>query len=160
MSLQYNSIYHLHCEIRQASGRSIILEGLDQSRAYAGLLEGLPGKEMNDWIIESTLQKAAGRILDVKPHLLPPPRRDYRHEPGDMEKYKNDRTRRAIEWLPEVRCIASFKSDVTRPDFDGYMSLLTVVWFQDDFALPIQESVLEQLKTLDWNALATDVGYD
>ncbi len=35
-------------------------------------------------------------------------------------------------------------------------SVLTVIWFQDDFAFPIDPQVLEQIRALDWEQLAQD----
>ena len=160
MSLRYDEYLHLHCELRLASGRSITMDSLDQSRTYAGLLEGLPGEVGNDMNIQSALQIASKQCPPGgKPHLIVPPRRDYSHQPGDMEPYIKKGWGRVPEWLPKVRCIGTFSSLVTRLDSDGHASMLVVVWYQDDYALPIQESVIEQLVSLDWNALATDFEY-
>lgn len=32
----------------------------------------------------------------------------------------------------------------------------SMLWFQEEFGLPIDEAVLRQLRALDWRALATD----
>jgi hypothetical protein len=39
---------------------------------------------------------------------------------------------------------------------DGYMSSLSLVWFQDDFALPIDPLILDMIKAVDWESLARD----
>jgi len=31
-----------------------------------------------------------------------------------------------------------------------------VIWFQDDFALPVDAQVLAHIQSLDWEVLATD----
>jgi hypothetical protein len=36
----------------------------------------------------------------------------------------------------------------------AFASILAVVWFQETFALPIDESVLERIKAIDWDRLA------
>lgn len=36
----------------------------------------------------------------------------------------------------------------------AFASILAVVWFQENFALPIDESVLERIKAIDWDRLA------
>jgi len=36
------------------------------------------------------------------------------------------------------------------------MSSLTLIWFQDEFALPVDAKVLAHIQSLDWDALATE----
>ena len=60
------------------------------------------------------------------------------------------------ERLPAVSCIAVFYSEeLAQDDSDPYLSL-TVVWFQDRFALPTAPEVEEALRELDWEAKAKD----
>jgi hypothetical protein len=35
------------------------------------------------------------------------------------------------------------------------LSILSVVWFQDAFAMPIAEEALEKMRKIPWNRLAT-----
>jgi hypothetical protein len=119
---------------------------------YAGLLMGTPSRETNDWIIESALQKAQDR--GPSPYLIPPPRRDYLRTPGDMSEVAS---RLVPEWLPTVRCIGSFNYPLPVRDQDKDISLLTVVWFQNEYALPIRDPALTQILNLDWESLATDI---
>jgi hypothetical protein len=37
------------------------------------------------------------------------------------------------------------------------MSVLVIVWFQDEYGLPIQEPILGQMMALDWDSLATNI---
>lgn len=60
------------------------------------------------------------------------------------------------EWLPEVTCVGVLRCSFPARDPDKDGSMLTVVWFQDEYALPIDESVLSQLQTIDWEEVATD----
>jgi hypothetical protein len=158
VGLQYNVAYHLHCQLTLQSGRTITLEALDQAMSYAGLLEGVPTARSNDWYIESSLRVAERLCVEgARPHLITPPRRDYLREPGDMQRIVDDHPHRIPEWLPMVRCIGSFKDVVTAREPGRDLSVLVVVWFQDEYAPPIQEPALGQLLALDWNSLATDV---
>lgn len=160
MELRYNGAYHLHCQLPLRSGRTITLEALDQQMTYAGLGAGPPSVESNDSRIEHALREA-GRycIAGTKPHLLPPPRRNYLREPGDSRLVveRSPNPRRVPEWLPMVRCIGSFKDVVKARDPDKDLSLLTVVWFQDEYALPVLEPALSQLLAIDWELLAVDI---
>jgi hypothetical protein len=93
----------------------------------------------------------------TKPHLIAPLRRDYLREPGDMRSLREQHPHRTPEWLPMVRCIGSFRgSPKTR---DRHLSGLVVVWFQAEYAPPIQEPPLGQLLSLDWDSLATDFDF-
>jgi hypothetical protein len=154
MSLQYDESYHLHCRLALASGREIILEGLYQQMTYAGLVEGVPNSEANDWIVDRVMKKAAALCVQgARPHIISPPRRDYLRTPGDNGHSSEWRP----EWLPCVACIGEFKAaGAARGTETGMLSTLTVVWFQDDFALPILEPALSALVALDWSSLATD----
>ena len=64
---------------------------------------------------------------------------------------------RIPEWLPMVQCIGSFKDMAKARDQGKDMSVLVVVWFQNEYALPIREPTLSQLLALDWESLATDI---
>jgi hypothetical protein len=85
--------------------------------------------------------------------LIHPVRRDYLREPGDMS---DSRSRGRIpEWLPMIRCFATFESSFPVRDKNCDGSSLNVVWFQDDFAFPIRD-VVSKLESIDWDSLATD----
>ena len=158
MELQYNAAYHLRCQVALRSGRTVTLEALDQVMTYAGLLEGTPDAESNDWHIESALRAAERRCVPgARPHLIPPPRRDYLREPGDMRWEVERCPYRTPEWLPMVQCIGSFEHVRPVRDPDCHLSVLVVVWFQDEYAPPIREPSLGQLLALDWDSLAIDV---
>lgn len=158
MGLRYNVAYHLHCELTLRSGRTIALQSLDQAMSYAGLLEGVPDAKTNDWYIECSL-RAAERLCaaGAKPLLIPPARRDFLREPGDMRQLVEERPYRIPEWLPMVRCIGSFQSSATARNPDRHVSVLGVVWFQDEYGPPLQEPALGHLLAMDWDSLASDV---
>ena len=114
--------------------------GLRQGLVYNGLLEGLPTKGMNRQIIEDLL--AAERQSGAEPHLIVPvetPITSHRpYPPGEPAS------------LPGVFCVARLQAD----HGERYSSL-AVVWFQHDFAFPIDKTVLDQIACLDWAKLAT-----
>jgi hypothetical protein len=145
--LDYDHSGTLRSNLTLQSGRRIWLKAIDQSLTYSGLLEGSPDARANEVFMQWALSAAAKHCLELNPiHLLPPERRT---EPP------NERGR-VTEWLPRVQCIATFGSTKVR-DPDKCTSELTVVWFQHDFAMPIDDRALAQLRALDWDALATDV---
>ena len=158
MELLYEVAYHLRCGLPLRSGRRITLEALDQRMTYAGLLEGTPCRESNDRTIEYALREAERYcVAGAKPHLISPPRRDHLRRPGDMQAITAWARHRVPEWLPMVRCIGSFKDVVKVHHPDKDLSVLVVVWFQDEYAPPIQELALGQILDLDWESLAVDI---
>jgi hypothetical protein len=156
MDLEYDASYHLNCRLTLTCGRSVLLAELHQWMTYAGWLEGVPSCEWNDWKIKGALERARRYGQGFPPHLIPPQRRDYLRHPGDMETSRALRGLPA-EWLPMVTCIGVFRDVVPARDKSMDQSYLTVVWYQDEFALPITDAVLDQLRALDWETLATDV---
>ena len=131
-----------------AAGRVITLEHLEQFEFYAGVLEGLPTREMNAAQLERLLANHA--VDGVRPHLIAPVERliplDRRH-PGTPAEF------------PEVVCIARFQSAQPARDTELDASELKVVWFQQQYAFPIAPGVMSALLALDWSALATDFTY-
>jgi len=61
--------------------------------------------------------------------------------------------------LPHVACIARFQSYQPARDTTKDFSVLSVIWFQADFAFPIDAAMLDALSRLDWEAHAHDVEY-
>lgn len=156
MSFIYDASYHLHCQFVLKSGRTIILEGLHQEMTYAGQIEGIPNAESNDRHVEATMRTARSAALrGATPHLIPPRRRDYLRMPGDMAEIRS--SHHLPEWLPMVTCVGSFKDVQPVRDHEKHLSVLTVVWYQDEYAPPILEPALGRLLGLDWQRLAEDI---
>ena len=154
-------------KITLSSGREITLARLEQWRTYAGMLAGVPNRESNGRIIERTRAVALQHSLEgTSPVLLPP-----RVTPIELKPHSAEYLRRTgmtaeqsaardqqrhYEQLPAVVCVAVFDSGkLAKPDSEPYSSL-TVFWFQDEFALPLDPQVLAHIQSLDWEALATD----
>ena len=159
MNLLYNRSYHLHCQLTLNSGRSIKLERLNQVMTYAGLLEGIPNADVNSMIIENSTRDAQ-KLSNGALQLIAPSRRDYFREVGDMSGITLRKRGWIPEWLPGVTCVGSFKSFGKLRDPEMDMSVLTVVWYQDEFALPILEPALSQLLELDWESAAKEIRLD
>ncbi|MDP1799399.1 MAG: hypothetical protein Q8K78_18020 [Planctomycetaceae bacterium] len=162
--MDFNIAYNVHCSIRLQCGREIILDKLIQSRTYAGLLEGVPNKRVNDLGIEWLLDRAGKeKTTGGEPYLIEPKRRDYLRKAGDMQSIvdrQSDRPeelRRIPEWLPLIECIGIFSSISPARDSTKDTSSLTIVWFQDDFG--IDKNVVEQLQNVDWEKHAVDCDY-
>ena len=44
-------------------------------------------------------------------------------------------------------------------DFDMHGSALTVVWFQENYAMPIDDLILEKIKQIPWAEIADEFEY-
>jgi hypothetical protein len=141
-------------EIVLTSGREIGLISLNQSFTYHGLLEGAPTERMNQEIIDHAVLESRSRQHSRNPYLIPPPQTPITF-PGSTH-YPFGKPMR----LPGILCVARFNSRNPVHDHSDpilYYSQLSVIWFQDDFAFPIDGAVLEALRQIDWEKLAYDV---
>jgi hypothetical protein len=138
-------------EITLRTGRVIRLMALHQSRFYTGLHLGYPHPEMNERRVRATMERATSLVFGSgPPHLIAPVGRVF-------PRAEEDRTRgREHVELPAIVCTACFESLQPARDPNQTYSTLTVVWFQDDFALPIAKTALDAIQSLDWDSLATD----
>lgn len=154
-------------KITLSSGREITLAHLEQWRSYAGLLAGMPNREMNGRVIEDARARALQHGLEgAAPYLVPPRLTPVERKPHSAEylrltgmtaeKSAARDQQMHYEQLPAVVCVAVFNSDgLTKPDAEP-MSSLTLIWFQDEFALPVDAEVLAHILALDWETLATE----
>jgi hypothetical protein len=134
--------------IRVHNGREVSVDSIRQWFTYGGLLEGLPTDRMNREMIERLLRDERGTGRG-DPYLVPPPVRPISYQRDRPYPFGNPET------LPSVTCVARLSSSPAR-DQTTDVSVLTVIWFQDDFAFPIDPAVLAHLRDLVWEELATD----
>lgn len=158
MTFQHDTANLFTCTIKLATGRSLKLYRLDQTMTYAGMIEGLPSEQLNDDLIEWSLKSAQKASPNHPPYLIKPVKRSFIRTPGDCD-HARERFSGPAEFLPNVRCIGAFSSQGAARDKTKPMSLLTVVWFQDEYGLPTNPELLEQLRMIDWDNLAEDGDY-
>lgn len=135
------------------SGRIITLTNINQSYIYEDLLAGLPDAGSNREIIEQVLEDAKTLYSDPssEPFLIEPDVREI-ELPTVVMKWKKT----GHERIPYVACIAFFKSGPTMKNEEADASYCTIVWFQDELAMPIDAPILEKIKAFDWDAHAVD----
>lgn len=143
---------HPH-QIDLDSGRRLSLMELKQFLTDEGLLEGLPTAERNRQRVERWVLEHRGRPYPGEPHLIRPVETPV--------PYQGDRPYRfgTPSALPSVTCMGRFTSlDPARDPVREYSGLV-VLWFQEEFALPIDPAILRQIRSLDWETLAADLDY-
>lgn len=62
--------------------------------------------------------------------------------------------------LPSITCVAGLRYHGTSNPAIGGISELTLIWLQEDFALPVVPDVIEKINQLDWFSLAKDISWD
>jgi len=130
-------------DLKLNSGRAIFLEQIFQYYTYSGLIEGQPWASLNKEKIEQATQHAEKKLWNAGvPHLIEP--------------LIQMRAGYSTPSLPPVVCLADFESGQAARDPGADTSALSIVWFQDDFAFPIDPLVLNQIRAVDWENLARD----
>jgi hypothetical protein len=134
-------------ELQLADGRTVYLRWLQQHEVYAGLLEGLPTRDMNERHIRSLVEDARKRT-SAAPYLVPPT-----ESPID---YGGPYPFGEPVALPRIACVGHFESLSPARDPSQDYSGLIIIWFQEDYAFPIEPEALEQILAVDWARLAAD----
>lgn len=137
--------------IRVACGRTIRLSSLHQYATYAGLLAGLPDEAMNRRRIQEAIDYARGTLRFIGHPRLIPPQVTVRERPA-----RGNAEARIGHFLPAITCIGEFVSSPPARDPGMLVSSVTLVWHQDNFALPIADNALEEIRRLEWDAMAED----
>lgn len=151
--MQFKHEYGLDCAIVLRSSREAIVDTMHQWRTYRNSLGTcLPGAQTNDWIVEGCLAEAK-KLSGLVPIMIEPYRRDYELKPGDRVG-ETSLGGRPAEWLPSVCCLIVLSSRAIGDIFG--QSRLAVLWYQDQFAMPIAPEALAWIETLDWESLAVD----
>jgi len=144
--MENNGVIHL------SGGRDVQITSIRQWFTYGGLLEGLPTDKMNRQMIDRLLKEERERGWWAgEPYLVPPPVRTI--QLPDDRSYPFG----TPEAFPPITCVARLISVTPARDPKKDTSELTVIWFQDEYAFPIDPQVLEHLRRLDWDNRAIDL---
>jgi hypothetical protein len=135
------------------SGRWLHLQELRQYRTYEGLLEGLPTAERNKQRLERLVSEYRDAPYPGSPYLIRPTEEPVEYRDGRRYPFGTPSA------LPEVTCIGRFMSHEPARDEASDYSGLVIIWFQKEFAMPIDPSVGEHLRSLDWGRNAADLYY-
>ncbi len=140
------------------SGRIIALEEIHQHLTYLGLLEGLPNSRMNNEILKE-LPKIANKKIwgNTSPYIIKPKGDNIKLKKERIEYYKSKGSDFVPMSFPKICCLGHFSSNSITDDY--MFSNLTIAWFQDDWIMPIDELILNQIKQLNWDNLAIEGDY-
>jgi hypothetical protein len=154
-----NIVYGSGYKVTLDSGRVLTMTSLVQRPTYSGMTEGLPTRKYNDGKVNydhdsETYVLHAPRLYGNFSQMLPP------DSPLARKCAENP-----YEMLPGVTCIARMTSKLPEPVVKikkviepPAASCLTLVWFQNFWAMPIAPEVMKKLKAMDWDALTGNKG--
>lgn len=141
-------------KIALADGTEIHLSRLHQYLTYAGLYDGYPTRRLNKEIMKDAIRMTSKVIFGHmdKDYLIEPDQTKKEYPYEDPPPYLRDK---AYWVIPAVTCISNFISSSLIENTKGSFSSLTIVWFQDAFALPIEDKIVEHIKSINWNQHGT-----
>lgn len=140
-------------ELELSSGHRLSLRELRQYRTYEGWLEGLPTVEWNQQHLEKLVKSQRDKPYPGDPLLIQPTEAPIEYRQGQRYPFGTPSA------LPAVTCIGRYESLSPARDHAGDYSGLVVIWFQEEFAFPIDPIVISQLLAIDWERHATDLYY-
>jgi hypothetical protein len=138
-------------KIKVEKDKSVLLKSLYQWETYAGLLEGIPSNRLNERIISRALEKAKELCQVQNPYLIQP-------EQTLIDLQRPSEFGLSAK-LPSYICIGElwYHDPIKNQKMD--YSTLGVLWFQDEFALPIEEKILRVFESLPWSEVAEDCSF-
>lgn len=115
---------------------------ISQWATYGSQLEGAPGKEMNEVEIEGAYQRA-------------------RLYCGIDEVYFVQADPQTIieVALPSITCVALVQTHCAFKNLEKDYSLLGLIWFQNDFAFPINKEIQDLIKEVPFRKLCVELEY-
>ncbi len=137
------------------TGRRLWLRELRQWGVYEGHYLGAPTTPENRRSIERIVARERG-LQGKEPYLIEPAERPAK-PPGDWQDWPDS----PESWghLPAMVCVGRFTSFQPAKVESRHASELTVIWFQDEFAFPIDPAARKQIRAIDWEKHATDFDY-
>jgi len=155
-------------KITLLDGREVALFRLYQRYTYEGVLAGGPSAERNNAMCEEAVAHARARpwLSANAPVTLIPPKIHHQQAnltPKFMRQWErltgsNVSPPLSVPQLPAVICFGCFASDVLKSRPDEFGSRLCIIWFQPQFALPVDPEVECEIKSVAWEKLAA--GYE
>lgn len=133
------------------TGREIELVQLDQRRTYEGLIEGLPTTRSNAAYLQRLIQAHTATLNHGA--VLIEPVESLIEWPADRDPYPFGTPAQ----LPDTTCVGRWRSKPVHGEEYIFRSELVVIWLQEEFALPVPQSVQNALESLDWDGLAVDI---
>ena len=133
------------------TNKDVTIKSIKQWHTYGGLLEGIPTDKLNERIINRTKKEAKEFSGIEEIYLIEP-----KQKPIDYDgKYPFGNPAS----LPGVTCIAELWHNDVFKNTDKMFSSLCIIWFQDDYAFPIEEDILNKIKEIPFSKVCGEFDY-
>jgi hypothetical protein len=126
----------------------ISIQKITQWAIYSGLLEGMPTTRMNKQILEDSEREAKKMCGFNNVYVIIPQETPIPYE--GKYQFGNPAS------LPGVICIAILRSAFAFRDKTKDISMLGLVWFQKDYAFPIEPDILNKIKAIPFSTLCVE----
>lgn len=140
-------------KIEFAGNLQAVLYELRQQVTYEGLLNGLPTAERNQKRIQGLLASPENQVYGVPPYLVPPAEKALETPRGKPYPFGTPSA------LPGITCVARCEDFFPVKEGEGDGAGLVVIWFQPEFAMPMDPAVAEHLRGVDWKRHAGSFWY-
>ena len=128
-----------------ANGVQVYIESLYQFQTYGGQSFGVSTEEDNNEIIKEVLKRVKERAFSDKIYSIEPKQKVMKlkaqYEPTPMK-------------LPKYTCVAELRYYKSLKPFQKPTSCLSLIWYQERFAFPIDDSILKKIGKLDWKKIS------
>lgn len=139
-----------HFQLILKENIKVMITSIHQEITYDGLLEGYPCEKVNTMILHNTKIKAGNLFFMDEIYMIEPFIKVNRNQSGSFGKMME---------LPMVTCMATLMCREVFRDQDKHFSALTVIWFQDQYAFPIQEDILEKITAVPFKEVCGEFDY-
>ncbi|APX99913.1 hypothetical protein BWR22_06190 [Lacinutrix venerupis] len=129
----------------------VIIVEIKQYHTYRNLLEGIPNSKLNKIILERTISDAKELFNLQNIHLIEPILTPIEYE-GNYP-FGNTESLPEITCLAELKCHSAFKNE--EMDYSG----LGLVWFQGNYAFPIEKAINDFIKTIPYRKICEEFSY-
>jgi len=128
--------------------KNIYITEIYQEKTYLGLLEGYPNVKINNEIIQEAKINLCKKFYNPgKPIMILPD-----SEKVIVENITDYYKASDLKKIPDITCAMILESSAIDQNSD--MSSIFLIWFQDEFCFPIDQSIINKLASLDWKQYA------
>ncbi len=124
------------------------IEALSQFKTYRNVIYGYPTERRNNWLIKDILESAHKTNNPQSVYLIQP-----EHKIMDDIIRKNGNPLDICKVIPDIECHLEVRSKKIFTDENESYSKMLIIWFQDEFAFPIDPIIIEKIKTIPYRKL-------
>jgi hypothetical protein len=135
------------------TNKEVSIKSMIQWNTYSDISAGIPTDQFNEQIINWAKQSAKEfsrmeEIYLIEPKQTPIP---------DDEEFHFPFAKPAS--LPRVTCVAKLWHDDVFRNTDKMFSSLCIIWFQEDYAFPIDQDILNKIKEVPFSEVCGEFDY-